>query len=94
MDNVFFHYSDCIKEICGDAEVKLVYLLSYFSDLNSIEEFFSELKAFIRWNWILYKEDPEQRFPTFLEWCIEVVGSRKQSALGHFRHAGVDIEDN
>ncbi|KAK5805869.1 hypothetical protein VI817_000127 [Penicillium citrinum] len=25
---------------------------------------------------------------------FHLVGSRKQSALGHFRHAGVDIEDN
>lgn len=41
-----------------------------------------------------YEEDPEQGFPSFLEWCIEVFGSRKQSVLGHFRHAGVGIEDN
>lgn len=93
MDNASFHHSDRIEEMCADAGVKLVYLPPYSPDLNPIEEFFSELKAFIRRNWVRYEEDPEQGFPTFLEWCIEVVGSRKQSALGHFRHAGVDIED-
>lgn len=93
MDNASFHHSDRIEEMCTDAGVKLVYLPPYSPDLNPIEEFFSELKAFIRRNWVRYEEDPEQGFPTFLEWCIEVVGSRKQSALGHFRHAGVEIED-
>lgn len=78
--------------MCLEAGVKLVYLPPYSPDLNSIEEFFAELKAFIRRNWNSYKESPEQDFDTFLEWCIDVVGARKQSAEGHFRHAGVTIE--
>jgi transposase len=92
MDNASFHRSDRIEEMCIEAGVKLVYLPPYSPNLNPIEEFFSELKAFIRRNWVRYEEDPEQGFQTFLEWCIEVVGSRKQSALGHFRHAGVVID--
>ncbi|CEJ62928.1 Putative Transposase [Penicillium brasilianum] len=91
MDNASFHRSDRIEEMCSDAGVKLVYLPPYSPDLNPIEEFFSELKAFIKRNWVHYEEDTKQGFQTFLEWCIEVVGSRKQSALGHFRHAGVVI---
>ena len=91
MDNASFHRSDRIEEMCSDAGVKLVYLPPYSPDLNPIEEFFSELKAFIKRNWVHYEEDTEQGFQTFLGWCIEVVGSRKQSALGHFRHAGVVI---
>jgi transposase len=91
MDNVSFYRSDRIEEICTEVGVKLVYLPPYLPDLNPIEEFFLELKAFIRRNWARYEEDPEQEFQTFLEWCIEVVGSRKQSALGHFRHDGVVI---
>lgn len=27
-------------------------------------------------------------------WCFSVVGGKKRSARGHFRHAGVDIKDS
>lgn len=47
MDNASFHHSERIKEICLSAGVKLVYLPPYSPDLNPIEEFFAELKAFI-----------------------------------------------
>ena len=91
MDNASFHRSDRIEEMCTEAGVKLVYLPPYSPDLNPIEEFFSELKAFIRRNWARYEENREQGFQTFLEWCVEVVGSRKESAIEHFKHSGVDI---
>ena len=29
----------------------------------------------------------------FLEWRIDVVGGKKGSAQGHFRHAGLTIEE-
>jgi transposase len=92
MDNASFHRSDRIEDMCMEAGVKLVYLPPYSPDLNPIEEFFAELKAFIRRNWVRYEENQEQGFHSFLERCIEAVGSRKKSALGHFRHAGVDIQ--
>lgn len=92
MDNASFHHTDRIHQICTDAGVKLIYLPPYSPDLNPIEEFFAELKAFIRRNWRFYEENPEQGFDTFLEWCVDVVGAREESAKGHFRHAGVTIE--
>ena len=33
----------------------------------------------------------DRGFDVFLEWCINVVGSKEESARGHFRHAGVNI---
>jgi transposase len=48
MDNASFYYSDRIKQMYSDTRVKLLYLLSYSPDLNPIEEFFAELKAFIK----------------------------------------------
>jgi transposase len=93
MDNASFHHTDRIHQICTDAGVKLIYLPPYSPDLNPIEEFFAELKAFIRRNWRFYEENPEQGFDTFLEWCVDVVGAREESAKGHFRHAGVTIEE-
>ena len=77
--------------MCADAGVKLVYLPPYSPDLNLIEEFFAELKGFIRRNWRYYEEDPDQGFDRFLDWCINKVGAREESARGHFRHAGVTI---
>lgn len=69
-----------------------MYLPPYSPGLNLIEEFLEELKASIRQNWLRYEKNSEQGFQIFLDWCIEVVGSRKQSALGHFRPSGVDIQ--
>ncbi len=63
-----------------DAGVKLVYLPPYSPDLNLIEEFFTELKAFIKHNWHKYEENPQQGFDAFLEWCINVVGRNNKSA--------------
>jgi transposase len=93
MDNASFHHTDRIRQICTGAGVKLIYLPPYSPDLNPIEEFFAELKAFIKRNWQFYEESPEQRFDAFLEWCVDVVGGREESAKGHFRHAGVTIEE-
>lgn len=92
MDNASFHHTERIEQLCYEAEVKLVYLPSYSPDLNPIEEFFAELKAFIKRSWSNYEENPKQGFDAFLEWCIDIVGGRVRSARGHFRHAGLTIE--
>jgi transposase len=62
-----------------DAGVKLVYLSPYSPDLNPIEDFFAELKAFIKRNWSYYEVDPDQGFDTFLGWCIDVVGAKESA---------------
>lgn len=94
MDNASFHHTERIAQMCADTGVKLVYLPPYSPDLNPIEEFFAELKGFIRRNWSYYAEDPEEGFDSFLEWYIDQVGAREDSARGHFRHAGLSIEDS
>lgn len=93
MDNASFHHSGRLETMCSEAGVKLVYLPPYSPDLNPIEEFFPELKAFIRRNWQSYENDRDQGFDSFLEWCIDVVGAREKSAEGHFRHAGLVLEE-
>jgi transposase len=93
IDNASFHHTERIEQMCAEAGVKLLYLPPYSPDLNPIEEFFAELKAFIRRNWQTYEENPDQGFDTYLEWCVDVVGARGQSAKGHFRHAGLTIEE-
>jgi transposase len=55
MDNASLYHSERIKGMCVDAGVKLLYLPPYSPDLNPIEEFFSELKAYIRRHWQKYE---------------------------------------
>jgi transposase len=57
--------------MCDNKGVKLMYLPPYSPDLNPIEEFFAELKAFIQRHWDLYEINPEQGFDSFLKWCVD-----------------------
>lgn len=84
MDNASFHHSARIKEMCSRAGVELVYLSPYSPDLNPIEEFFAELKTFVKRLWQIYEENPAQGFDSFLEGCVSTVGAREQSAKSHF----------
>lgn len=93
MDNARIHRSPRVRQMCIDAGVELLYLPPYSPDFNPIEEFFAELKAFVRQNWWIYESRPEQGFANFLRGCIDVVGRRSKSARGHFRHAGVTVEE-
>ena len=79
--------------MCLQKGVQLIFLPPYSPDLNPIEDFFAELKAFIRQNWQSYEDNPSQGFGFFLQWCVDVVGAKKQSAEGHFRNAGLTIEE-
>jgi transposase len=67
MDNATIHHTERIEQMCRNAGIKLIYLPLYSPDLNPIKEFFAELKAFVKWNWRVYKENPEQGFNSFLE---------------------------
>jgi len=71
------------------ARVKLLYLPPYSPDLSPVEEFFAELKAFIKRNWKAYEENPAQGFNAFLDWCVDMVGERERKVPG----AIFDIRD-
>lgn len=92
MDNASFHRTARVEDLCAEAGVVLMYLPPYSPDLNPIEEFFAELKAFIRRNWKVQQSNPLE-FASFLEWCVEVVGERSSSARSHFRHSGISVEE-
>jgi DDE superfamily endonuclease len=59
MDIASFHYSDQIKQMCANAGVKLIHLPPHSPDLNSIEEFFAELNAFVKREWRVFEVNPE-----------------------------------
>jgi len=89
MDNASFHRSEKVRQLCADAGIQLVYLPPYSPDLNPIEEFFAQLKAYIRRK--MRTMDPGTDFAEFLEACIEEVGRDGASARGHFRNAGISF---
>jgi transposase len=76
MDNASFHHSERMEQMCIRAGVKLMYLPPYSSDLNPIEEFFAELKSFIKRNWKTYEDDFNKDFQAFLKRCIDVVENK------------------
>jgi transposase len=93
MDNASFHHSKKIQRLCDDAGVILRYLPPYSPDLNPIEEFFGELKTYIRQVWHEHEGFIKADFLSFLEECVTVVGGREASAKGHFRRAGISIDE-
>jgi transposase len=80
MDNASFHHTERLEQMCCDAGVKLMYLPPYSPDLNPIEEFFSELKAFIKKNWRAFEDAPEQGFNAFFRIVYNVSGKRAARA--------------
>jgi transposase len=44
--------------MCHEAGVKFMYLPPYSPDLNPIEEFVAELKAFIKKSWYAFENSP------------------------------------
>lgn len=90
-DNASFHLRPNVRRMCDDAGVILVYASPYSPDLNPIEEFFAELKTFVKKHWCVWEQDQATGFKEFLEWCLATAGSRSSSAEGHFRHSGLTI---
>ncbi|BCA94666.1 hypothetical protein TUM19329_10270 [Legionella antarctica] len=48
MDNAAFHKSEQTKKIIADAQCTLLFLPPYSPDLNPIEKFWANLKAYIK----------------------------------------------
>jgi len=76
MDNASFHRSEKMQRMCDEAGVVLRFLPPYSPDLNPIEEFFGELKAYIRKCWDEHEGFIRADFSSFLEECVTVVGGR------------------
>lgn len=92
MDNASIHKNARIKQLCDAAGVMLIYLPPYSPDLNPIEQWFSSLKAYIKRHWREYESDLDLDFQSFLERCVDIVGSRKALAEAQFKFAGIQVE--
>lgn len=56
INNVSFYFYNRIETVCGQKNMKLLYLPSYSLDYNFIKVFFYNLKAYIR-RYIIYVEN-------------------------------------
>ncbi len=61
--------------MCIEAGVRLFKLAPYLLDMNLIEELFAKIKIYIRQQWHNYANVFEKDFKTFLEICVDIVGS-------------------
>jgi transposase len=94
MDNATIHYSDRIEQLCKDAGVKLMYLAPYSPDTNPIEEFFAEVKEYVKSRWDEHVGLISRDVRAYVMSCVEAVGNRQASAEGHFRKAGLAVEEH
>lgn len=92
MDNVGFHDSKKVQQLCEDAGVKWDFLAPYTPRTNPIEEFFGEVKAFAKSQHKKHKSLIRRDFETYVKACVKAVGGRQESAEGHFRNAGLYVE--
>lgn len=91
MDNASFHHTEQIVELCNVAGVRLVYLPPYSPDFNPIEEYFGQLKMYIRREFELFEKGLFYDFTAFLEHCIQVTGYDSEAAKGHFNNCYIAV---
>jgi len=92
MDNVGFHYSDKVQQMSTEAGVRLDFTPPYTPRTDPIEEYFGEVKTYVKSQRKNYKELIQRDFETYVKCCVKAVGSRRESAEGHFRNAGLFVE--
>ncbi|KAI7763507.1 hypothetical protein LZL87_014403 [Fusarium oxysporum] len=92
MDNASIHCSDEIKQMCDEAGVKLEMTAPYTPDTNPIEEYFAEMKAYVKLRWDEHISLIRRDFGSYVRSCVQAVGQRQTSAEGHFRNAGLTVE--
>lgn len=93
MDNASFYHNDELEPMCAAARVELLYLPPYSLDFNPIKEYFAELKNFIKKPGPELSELFKKDFQAFLRACVDAVGKRETRTRGHFRHAGLTIDE-
>jgi len=92
MDNVAFHYSDRVQQMCLEAGVKADFIAPYTPRTNPIEELFGEVKTYVKSQRKSNKSLIQRDYESYVKSCVKAVGNRQGSAEGHFRNAGIYIE--
>jgi transposase len=86
MDNARFHHSPRIQALFDAAGVVLEYLPPYLPDLNPIEQYFGDLKGWLKRHREEFKE--VRLFKGVLERGIIDLGADLARAIAYFTHSG------
>lgn len=78
--------------MCDKAGVRLEMTALYIPDMNPIEEYFAEIKVCVKSRWDEHIDLIQKDFGAYVKSCVQAVGERQTSAEGHFRNAGLTIE--
>jgi hypothetical protein len=92
MDNVGFHYSERVRQMCAEAGVLFDFTPPYTPRTDPIEEFFGEVKTHMKSQRKSYRGLIQRDFEAYVKSCVRAVGSRRDSAEGHFRNARLYVE--
>jgi transposase len=82
MDNLSAHKGERVKELIEDKGCEILYLPSYWPDLNPIEEAFSKIKGILR------KIGARGREALVEALGVALNAVSAQDALGFFEHCG------
>ena len=91
LDNAPIHRSDELKEMCRNADVRVLFLPPYSPDFNAIEESFSGMKAWMRRN-----RDLVSTFNPFFEGFIQMAveqAVKAEHARGYFQNVGIRVDE-
>jgi transposase len=78
--------------MCDEAGVKLEMTAPYMPDTNPIEEYFAEIKAYVKLQWDEHINLIQRDFGSYVKSCVQTVVQRQASAKGHVRNAGLAVE--
>jgi transposase len=79
--------------MCEIAGVEFDFLAPYTPRTNPIEEFFGEVKTRVKSQRKSHKNLIQRDFEGYVKSCVKAVVSRQESAEGHFRNAGLYVEE-
>ncbi|KAF5482683.1 hypothetical protein CGCS363_v001173 [Colletotrichum siamense] len=94
MDNLSCHRIPEIEGLCRVSGVHLEFLPPYSPDFNPIEEYFGDLKRYIRKTYSKWNNDENDTrdFMEYLRDCAMEIGYRLPQIEGHFRHSFVNFD--
>ncbi|KAI9146614.1 hypothetical protein HJFPF1_13643 [Paramyrothecium foliicola] len=94
MDDAPWHKKEKLEKLCAAAGAKLLIIPQSVSDISPLKGCFAEIRAFARKHRMEHKDFAGKDFKSYLEMCVDFIGSRTESARNHFRHVGLSVEDD
>ncbi|KAK9422067.1 putative Tc1-like transposase DDE domain-containing protein [Seiridium unicorne] len=86
------HHCERVQQMCKDAGMKSGFIAPYTPRTSPIEEFFGQVKTYMKSERNSHSSLIQKEFESHVKSSVKAVGSRQSSAEGHFRNAGLYVE--